>query len=130
MPSSFHCSLITPEQQLFEGPVDYASIPAWDGLLGVMHQRAPIVVQLGNGPLRLDLPEGKKQWFFIGRGFAQMKDNHLSLVANEAVARDQIDPREAEASLKEAQARVATGDEQIARRQRDIERARAMLAMR
>jgi hypothetical protein len=49
---TFRCRLITPAAQLLDAPVTYASIPAWDGLFGVLVNRAPIVAKLGVGVAR------------------------------------------------------------------------------
>ena len=129
MADSFQCTLVTPEQQLLDEQVSYASIPAWDGLVGVAPQRAPLAMKLGDGPLRLDLPDGESRWFFVGGGFAQMKDNKLSVLADEAVAPGEVNAEETAASLKEAEARVALADEEVLARRRQINRAKHLLVL-
>ena len=129
MPDTFQCTLVTPEEQVLDDKVIYASIPAFDGLVGLAPQRAPLVLQLGDGPLRLDYPEGGSRWFFVGGGFAQMKDNRLTLLTAEAVAAEDIVRSEQVAAIKEAQALVATTDEAAARRDRDRERARTLIEL-
>lgn len=128
MPDTFQCTVVTPEQQVFDEPVQYASLPGWDGQVGVMHNRAPLLVKLGDGPLRLDDPAGKSRWFFVGGGFAQMKDNRLTLLTSKATPAAAISEEEAKAALKEAEALIPTTDEGFARKDRDLTRARAMLA--
>ncbi len=135
MAKNFRCSLVTPQHEVLEQDVSYASIPAHDGQLGVMHQRAPLLVKLGDGALRLDITDAKDgagdsagtRWFFVGGGFAQMKDNKLTLLASEAVPAQEMSKQDAQAALKEAQARVANTDEEVARRDREMTRARTML---
>ncbi|MCC7192849.1 MAG: F0F1 ATP synthase subunit epsilon [Phycisphaeraceae bacterium] len=127
MADAFRCSLVTPERQLFDEEVVYASIPAWDGQLGLMHQRAPLLAKLGSGPLRLDLAQGGSKWFFVGGGYAQMKDNNLSLVTGEARHTEEIVRAEAEAALKEAEARIARSDDEVARKESEIRRARGLI---
>ena len=127
MAKTFQCTLMTPEQAVLDEPVVYASIPAWDGLLGLACQRAPLVVKLGVGPLRLDLAEGGSQWFFVGGGFAQMKDNQLTLLADGVMPASQIDAEQAKAALKAAQARRAVDATDIERKQREQAKARAMM---
>ena len=36
MAKTFRCSIVTPVASIFEGELTYASIPAWDGQLGMM----------------------------------------------------------------------------------------------
>lgn len=129
MPESFHCSLVTPETELFEGQVEYASIPARDGQIGLMCQRAPLLVKLGDGALRLDLPDKSTRAFFVGGGFAQMKDNKLSVIANQATDASELSREHAQALLDEALKRVPAGEEALAKRQQDADRARAMLTI-
>ena len=129
MPDKFTCTVVTPEQSLLEEDVKHVSIPAWDGRMGVLPQRAPLLAKLGYGPLELELAGGGKQRYFVGGGFVQMKGERLTLLTDEAKPVDQIDAEEAEAALKEAQAlRGITADE-VAKRDRDTERARAMVAV-
>lgn len=127
MATSFQCTLVTPERQLVDQPVTYASIPAWDGLLGVEPQRAPLMVKLGAGALRLDSESGKSDLYFVSGGFAQMKDNKLTLIADAAMSASQIDKDTAKAELAAALAVVAVGEEAIAAKQSSVDTARAKL---
>jgi len=129
VPDKFTCTVVTPEQSLLEEDVKHVSIPAWDGRMGVLPRRAPLLAKLGYGPLELELAGGGKQRYFVGGGFVQMKGERLTLLTDEAKPVEQIDAAEAEAALKEAQAlRGITADE-VAKRDRDTERARAMVAV-
>jgi F-type H+-transporting ATPase subunit epsilon len=129
MATKFRCTLVTPEQQVLDGDVTYASIPAHDGQIGLMPGRAPLVAKLGDGALRLDFVDGGSRWFFVGGGFAQMKDNKLSLVADEAVPADQIVKATAEADLRAGLAKIARTDAEVERKMRAIARAREMVAI-
>lgn len=126
MAKTFKCSLVTPQKLVLEEEVSYASIPAHDGQVGVMHQRAPLLVKLGVGALRLDDAQGKAKWFFVGGGFAQMKGNRLSLVAGEAVAAADVTQADADAAMKQSQTQQARTPEQVAQRDRQTARARTM----
>ena len=129
MAKTFQCTLMTPERSVLDEPVVYASLPAWDGLLGVVCQRAPLVVKLGIGSLRLDLADGSSRWFFVGGGFAQMKDNKLALLTDEVTTSDQVEAEEAKASLKEALARRAIDDTEVARKERELAKARSLIEL-
>lgn len=126
MPEPFQCTLITPQAQVLDDQVVYASIPAHDGQLGVAHLRAPIVTKLADGPLRLDYPSGESKHYFIGGGFAQVKDDKLVLLTEEAIPADKLDVAQARADLADALSSSALSDEQVADRDRKVARARAM----
>ncbi|MFG0250723.1 MAG: ATP synthase F1 subunit epsilon [Phycisphaeraceae bacterium JB051] len=127
MATSFQCTLVTPERQLVDQQVKYASVPAWDGLLGVEPQRAPLMIKLGAGALRLDDESGQSQTYFVSGGFAQMKDNKLSLIADAALPADQIDKAAAQAELNAALEEKAVGEEAIALKKSKVQAARAKL---
>jgi F-type H+-transporting ATPase subunit epsilon len=127
VPDRFHCTIVTPEKQVLDAEVTYASLPAWDGLLGLAPQRAPLMLKLGDGPMRLDFPEGGSRWFFLAGGFAQMKDNRLAVLTEEAIGSEEIVRQDVEAARKEAEARVARSDEEVAKRDRQINRARHLI---
>ena len=129
MHETFRCVLVTPEQQVLDEQVIYASIPAWDGQLGLMPDRAPLLAKLGDGALRLDFKQGGSRWFYLGSGFAQMKDNELSLVTPEAVPAEMIVHQDALAALREAEARVAVKEDDLAAKNRQVRRAHSLLAL-
>ena len=129
MANPFHCILVTPEEQLFDEAVVHVAVPAWDGQMGVLDHRAPMLVKLGYGPLRLELADGTSRTYFVGGGFAQMKDDRLTILTDEALPASAIDARKAQAALNEVLALPAIGEESLAQRERDLVRARGMVAV-
>jgi len=127
--NTFQCTVVTPSAAVLDQPVKYASVPAWDGLIGIAPGRAALLVKLGDGPLRLDFEEGGSRWFFLGRGFAQMKGNELSLLTEEAIPAEDIVAADAEQSLRDAAAVTAVKDDEVAAKNRRINRARAMVRL-
>lgn len=129
MADAFKCSLVTPQEEIFEGDVAYASVPAWDGQVGVAPQRAAMLLKLGDGILRLDMTGGQTRHFFLGGGFAQMKDNRLTLLSDEAVAPGTVDREETRAALAASKSLRATTVELVDQRHRAIRRARTLLQL-
>jgi F-type H+-transporting ATPase subunit epsilon len=124
---TFHCTLVTPERKLVDEEVTYASVPAWDGLIGVAPSRAPMLIKLGDGPLRLDFTQGGSRYFFLGGGFAQMKDNRLSLLTSEAMPAQDIVKSNAETDLKAANDRKARAEAELDKKERQQNRARQLI---
>ncbi len=120
---SFECVVVTPEQQVLEATVSQAIVPGHDGQVGILTGRAPILLKLGVGTLRVDEIGGKQRTFFIDGGVAQMKDNRLTILTDEAMPADQINAESARAEQAEAEARVAT--DAASRKQKEHQLARA-----
>jgi F-type H+-transporting ATPase subunit epsilon len=107
MADTFRCRLVTPDAELLSDAVTYASVPAWDGLMGFQPGRAPIVARLGMGELRLDFPgsKGGSRHFFVDQGFVKMGDGELTILAEKAVPAERIAEQDAKAELAAAEAR-------------------------
>jgi len=122
---SFQCTVVTPEAEAFDSQITQAILPAHDGLIGILTDRAPLLVKLGIGPLRLDSSAGQKQLLFIDGGVAQMKNNKLTILTTQAIPASQIDYESAKAEYAEAAARKATDEKTAAQREKEMARARA-----
>lgn len=129
MATTFRCSIVTPTATVLDQDVTYASIPAWDGQLGVMTGQSPLLTQLGVGGLRISTTAGKEQWYFIDGGFAQVHDNQLNLLTESAQPAETLSLREAEAELAEANARVPSAEEDAEQIRRDQARALAKVTV-
>ena len=123
---TFHCSVITPERAVLEADATSVVFPAHDGEVGILKNHAPLLYKLGVGVLRVKTPEGE-QAFFIDGGFAQMVDNRLTLLTQQARPVAEIDRAVADRAREEARALpAAKSDTEIAARQRAQQRARVL----
>ena len=115
MSQPFRCRVVTPTAQLLDHEAKYASVPLWDGMMGILPGRAPIVARLGAGELKLDIPDpehahaGSRSYFVAG-GFMQMSSDTLTILAEQAIPAEQLSESEAQAELAEAEARVIPPD--------------------
>jgi F-type H+-transporting ATPase subunit epsilon len=128
MAETFHLSIITPERAVLETDATFAAVPAHDGELGILRNRAPMLYRLGAGLLRVDSPEGKRT-FFVAGGFAQMVENRLTILTEVAKDPEQLDHAAAERALADAQAMKGTTEAEHAARERALASARAQLRL-
>ena len=124
---AFQCVVVTPEQQVLDESITQAIVPGHDGLIGILTDRAPLLTKLGLGPLRIDHANGTKSYFFIQGGVAQMKDNKLTILTNEAIPASEIDAETARAEYAEASAHRGTDEKTTADREQQMARARAKM---
>jgi F-type H+-transporting ATPase subunit epsilon len=97
---------VTPTGTLFDGDAVYASIPAWDGQLGVMVNKSPLLTRLGAGSLQIDLPDGTEKWFLLDGGFAQADPTQVVLLSDAAMPAEEANFERAEAMLADVARRV------------------------
>jgi F-type H+-transporting ATPase subunit epsilon len=126
---SFKCTVVTPEQQVLDETITQAIVPGHDGKVGILTDRAPLLLKLGQGAMRIDLPGGQKRLYYVEGGVAQMKDNKLTILTQEATPAEQISAESARAELAEAEARRITDPASFEERQKQLARARARIEM-
>jgi len=120
----FKCVIVNPEQQMLDESVEQVILPAHDGLVGILENRAPLLVKLGIGPLRVDLAGRKSRYFAVDGGVAQMKDNSLTVITESAIASGDINAESARAEYAEAEARQPTDAKTAETRQRQMKHAK------
>ena len=87
-------SLVTPEENVFEGLVDSIIVPAESGSLGILPGHVPIIAQLTVGIVKLGTEEGPR-YFGIQRGYIEFLFNKANILTEKVVEttfeeRDQI----------------------------------------
>ncbi len=123
---TFHCSVITPERAVLETEATFVAFPAWDGEVGILHDRAPLLFKMGTGELRVESPEGN-QTLFVDGGFAQMVDNKLTLLTEQAKKIGEIDAAAAEKALAAARTLPMVTDAAFNARQHAVQSAQVQL---
>jgi len=110
---TFQCSIVTPERSVLEtDEASFVSIPAHVGEIGFLAGRAPLLCELGIGVLRVEAGE-KTEVFYVDRGFAQMGENKLTILTEQARRPSELDRGKLEASLATAEAMEIQGGETL-----------------
>lgn len=122
------CVVVTPERTLFDERVDFVALPLYDGELGILPGRAPLIGRLGDGVLRTHTGATTTRYFIEG-GFAQVRDDIVTVLTSRAIPADAIDVPTATDELEKARSRPATTEAEQAEKQRAIARARAKLRL-
>ncbi|MCA9075128.1 MAG: F0F1 ATP synthase subunit epsilon [Planctomycetaceae bacterium] len=121
--------LVTPETTLLDERVRSMRFPMYDGQIGVLPGRAPLVGRLGIGELKLESSAGGSVRYFIDGGFVQIKGSVVTLLTDRAIPADEIDVNQAKSDLAVALAEVPTSEESLAAKERAVERARRMSSL-
>jgi len=80
MADALTCIVVTPESTALEQKAEFVSVPLYDGELGVLAGRAPLIGRLGKGSLRVRLSNGTVHRYRIEGGFVQIHGNVVSLI--------------------------------------------------
>ncbi len=119
------CIVVTPERAVLDERVDFVALPMYDGELGVLPGRTPLIGRLGYGELRTRRGDSVARYFVDG-GFAQVRSDVVTVLTPRALRAADIDVAAAERALLEAQGPAATPEAQTAQARAQA-RARAQL---
>nr|AMN09128.1 ATP synthase CF1 epsilon subunit [Rotundella rotunda] len=96
---SLQISILTPEKPFWNGQAEEIILPTETGEMGVLKNHAPIITGLDVGAM---LVRTKDQWssFALMGGFAVVKRNVVTILANEAESAESIDAEEAKTAFE------------------------------
>src|ERR1043165_2688346 len=83
------CVVVTPERAVLDEHVDFVALPMYDGELGVAPGRAAPIGRLGTGELRTK-KAGVTKRYFVDGGFAQVRDNVVTVLTERALKAEEI----------------------------------------
>ena len=86
-------TVVTPEGKVFEGDVDFISVPAKSGSMGILPRHVPIIAQLKTGILKL-VSDGGPIYIGVCRGYFELLDSRAYVLTESAILTD-ADNREA-----------------------------------
>ncbi len=120
--------LVTPEKVAWSAPADFVVLPAYGGEMGVLPGHQSFLVQLAAGEVRVTAG-GEVKHFAVSGGFAEIKNDTVSLFAERAEDAGQIDSERAHQALEKAKAVVHAGLDpmQLAAMEAAIRRAQVRL---
>ena len=123
---SLRCVVVTPERTELDREADYVSLPMFDGELGVLSGRAPLIGRLGYGTLRLQTAAGLEKYFIDG-GFAQVENDVVNVLTGKPVPVDLLDGDAAREALDAAQDMPGSTPEETQLKNIALLRARGQL---
>ncbi len=122
------CLIVTPETTVLDQPVDFVAVPLYDGELGVLPGRSPLVARLGYGELRTQTGNTTAS-FYIDGGFLQVSKNTVSVLTARAFPAASVSPESARTELLQANQLVPTTPDGFEAKVISLSRARGQLAV-
>src|SRR5438128_7794246 len=101
MDKILQCVVVTPERAVLDESADFVALPMYDGELGVLPGRAPLIGRLGYGELRT-VKDSLTRRFFVDGGFAQVRNNVVTVLTSRAVPAAELKVDAAAAALQAA----------------------------
>ncbi|MBP7064724.1 F0F1 ATP synthase subunit epsilon [Ferrovibrio sp.] len=129
MAETFGFELVSPEKLLLSVDAEMVTVPGDAGDMGILPGHAPVISSLRLGVIEVTKAGGGEERIFVAGGFAEMSNNKLTVLAEEAMPVADLKRDKLEAKLKDAREDLADAkeDHAKARAQAEIEKFTAML---
>jgi F-type H+-transporting ATPase subunit epsilon len=112
MAGTFKFELVTPERMALSEDVAQVVVPGVEGEFTVLPGHAPVISALRPGVIEVVLPDASKTRIFVKGGFAEVDADHLTVLAERALAVEAMDTA---AELEAAEAELAAASDDAGR---------------
>ncbi len=130
--STFHFELVSPERQLFEGPVESVVVPASEGDMTILPNHAPVMTTLRAGIVAVTEGKGGSALrLFVRGGFADVNAAGLTILAEVALPVEEIKADQVAIQMQaaEEQLRDAKSDDAKAYAAEKLDGLKEMMAL-
>jgi F-type H+-transporting ATPase subunit epsilon len=123
MAEKIKLEVVTPEKYVVDEEVEIVVAPGVIGEFGVLIGHTPFLTTLKTGTVRYTDANGKESFVFVSGGFAEALPDKVTVLAESAERRSDIDVARAKAAQQRAQDRLAQ------EKAEDIDFLRAQIAL-
>jgi len=129
MASTMYLDVVSAEEEIFSGEVEFVVARATEGELGIMPRHAPLLAKLQSGEVRVRVKGGEEQFFFVSGGMIEVQPTTVTILADTAVRAKDLDEAAALEAKKRAEdsIRNRTGEMEYAAAQTELAAAAAQL---
>ncbi len=103
MAMTMHCDIVSAEKSIFSGLVEMVVAAGSLGDLGIAPGHAPLLTGLIPGPVRVVLPGGEEEVFYVSGGYLEVQRGVVTLLADTALRAHDVDEAAALEAKEEAE---------------------------
>ena len=103
MAMTVHCDIVSAEEELFSGLIEFVSVTGSLGDLGVYPGHAPLLTELKPGPVELRKQGGEEDIFYVSGGFIEVQPHKVTVLADTALHAVDLDEAAAMEAKKHAE---------------------------
>lgn len=117
------CDIVSAEEEIFHGEVEFVVATGEMGELGIAPRHAPLITRLKPGQVRVILPGGEEQSFYVSGGILEVQPQVVTVLADTAIRAKDLDEAAALEAKREAERILANRSDAM-----EIAEAQAKLA--
>ena len=101
--NAFKLEILTPEKPFYSGECVSLTLPASDGMIGIMANHTPLTAAVTDGRITFKLPDGSVRICAVTRGMVNVSAQGVRVLCESAVSPDEIDEEAERLRMQEAE---------------------------
>ncbi len=118
MGTVFHLDIVSAEESIYSGPVEFVVAPAQMGEIGVYPRHTPLLTRIKSGMVRIKAQLKEEELVYVSGGMLEVQPDVVTILADTAVRSHDLDEAKAIDAKKAA-------EEALKNRESDIDYAKA-----
>ncbi|MEO8322683.1 MAG: F0F1 ATP synthase subunit epsilon [Actinomycetota bacterium] len=106
MAQQLQLEVVTPERRVLSEAVDLVTVPGLGGELGILPGHTPLISQLQTGVLSSS-KSGRASQLLVSGGFLEVRDDHVSVLAEIAERPEEIDAARARLAREQVEKQLS-----------------------
>jgi F-type H+-transporting ATPase subunit epsilon len=104
MAISVHCDVVSAEESIFSGVVEFAVFPGESGELGILPRHTPLITRIKPGTIRLKvLGQADYELVYVSGGMLEVQPDMITVLADTAIRAHDLDEAKALEAKKRAE---------------------------
>lgn len=124
--ATIHVDIVSAEGEIFSGEAAMVFAPAAMGEIGIAPRHAPLLTTLKPGEVRVQMPSGDQQFFFVGGGAIEVQPHLVTVLADTALRAKDMDEAAALQAKQRAEDALKNRGDAISAAEAQAELARAV----
>jgi F-type H+-transporting ATPase subunit epsilon len=103
-PTTIHVSVVSAEEEIFDGEAEFVALPGESGELGIYPLHTPLITRIRPGAVRIKLPgQTDEEFVFVAGGLLEVQPDEVTVLAETAIRGHDLDEASANEARKQAE---------------------------
>ncbi len=129
MSITLHLDIVSAEESIFSGPVEFIVAPAQMGEVGIYPRHTPMLTRIKSGMVRIKAQMKDEEMIYVSGGMLEVQPDIVTILADTAVRSKDLDEAKAIEAKRAAEEAIKnrTSELDYARAQAELSEAMAQL---
>jgi len=130
MGTIFHLDIVSAEESIYSGPVEFLVAPAQMGEVGIYPRHTPMLTKIKSGMVRIKAQLKEEELIYISGGMLEVQPDIVTILADTAVRSHDLDEAKAIEAKRAAEEAMKNKESELdyAKAQAELIEAMAQLA--